>query len=43
MSATLWKLHDAFRSEAELAGGSAEDIAKDVALGELFTHNALMD
>ena len=43
MSAILWKLHDAFRLEAELAGGSAEEIAKDVALGELFTHNALMD
>jgi len=39
----LWKLHDAFRAEAELASGSAEDIAKDVVLGKLFTHNALMD
>ena len=29
--------------EAEAACGIAEDIAKDVALGELFTHNALMD
>jgi len=43
MSTILWKLHDAFRAEAKYAGGNAEDIAKDVALEELFTHNALMD
>jgi len=43
MSAILWKLHDAFRAEAEAAGGNTEDIAKDVALGELFTHSSLMD
>ena len=43
MSAILWKLHDAFRIEAEAAGGNPEDFAKDVALGELFTHSALMD
>ena len=43
MSAILWKLHDAFRAKAELASGGAEDIAKDVALGELFTHSARMD
>jgi hypothetical protein len=43
MSAILWKLHDAFRIEAEAAGGSEADTAKDVALGELFTHSALMD
>jgi hypothetical protein len=43
MHAIMWKLHDAFRAEAEASGGIAEDIAKDVALGEMFTHNALMD
>jgi hypothetical protein len=43
MSDIMWKLHEAFRTEAESAGGSAEDIAKDVALGELFTYIALMD
>jgi hypothetical protein len=43
MSAIVWKLHDAFRTEAELASGSAEDVAKDVALRELFIHSALMD
>ena len=42
MSAIIWKLHDAFRAEAELTSGNAEDIAKDIALGELFTHNAIM-
>ena len=26
MSAIMWKLHDAFRAEAEEAGGSAGDI-----------------
>jgi hypothetical protein len=39
----MWKLHDAFRAEAEATCGCAEDIAKDVLLGELFTHSALMD
>ena len=43
MSAILCKPHDAFRVEAKAAGGITEDIAKDVALGELFTHSALMD
>ena len=43
MSAILWKLHDAFRTEAESASGNEANIAKDVALGELFTHSALMD
>jgi hypothetical protein len=43
MCAILCKFHDAFRAEAELVGGSAEDNAKDVALGELFTYIALMD
>jgi hypothetical protein len=43
MFAILWKLHDAFRAEAEATCGIAEDIAKDVTLGELITHNALMD
>ena len=43
MSAILWKLHDAFQTEAESASGNEADIAKDVALGELFTNNALMD
>ncbi len=38
----MWKLHDAFRAETELAGDNAEDIAKDVTLGELFPHNAQM-
>ena len=41
--AILWKLRDAFRGEAKVAGGSTEGIAKDVALGELFTQSALMD
>ena len=36
-------MHDAFQAEAEAADGNTEDIAKDVAMGELFTHNALMD
>ena len=35
MSVILWKLHDAFRAEAVAAGGSPEDIAKDVALGDV--------
>ena len=39
----LWKLHDACRAEEESPSGSVEDIAKDVALGELFTHSAPMD
>jgi hypothetical protein len=43
MYAILLKLHDAFREEAELAGGSVGDLAKDVALGELFIHSALMN
>ena len=43
MSAIMLKLYDAFRVEAESACGIAEDIAKDVALGEMFNHNALMD
>ena len=43
MSPILWKLHDAFRAEVESACGSAEDIAKDIMLGELFTHIALKD
>ena len=42
MFAILWKLHDAFRSETESTRGSAAYIANDVALGELFTHIALM-
>ena len=42
MSAIMWKLHDAFGVEAKLADGNAEDITKDVAMGELFTHIALM-
>jgi len=43
MSAIIWELHDAFRAEAKLAGGRVEDTSKDVAMGELFTHSALMD
>ena len=44
MSAIMSKLHDAFRSKAgSTTGGSAADIAKDVALREMFTHTALMD
>ena len=33
MTAIMWKLHDVFWAEAESGGGSAEGIAKDVALG----------
>jgi hypothetical protein len=33
MSAILWKLHDAFRTEAEFAGSNAEDTANDHCAG----------
>jgi hypothetical protein len=39
----LWKMRDAFRAEAELACHNVEDTSNNVALGELFTYNALID